>query len=119
MSFKDTSFLELWWPFCSAKWNHLCNFGRGYQEEEFCEILNLDQWFRCHLKDFLSGALAAIVFGGAEPYMQFCRGQYGELTYEVILNLDAWFRKCCLKKKFTDGQRPITIAHLEPSAHGS
>ena len=22
----------------------------------------------------------------------------------------------CLKKKFTDGQRPITIAHLEPSA---
>ena len=29
--------------------------------------------------------------------------------------------RCCLKKKFTDGQkddarRPITIAHLEPSA---
>ena len=28
--------------------NHFCNFGRGYQEEQFCEIilLNLEQWFR-------------------------------------------------------------------------
>ena len=35
-------------------------------------FFNLDQWFRgCHLKDFLSGALAALVFGGAEPFMQF------------------------------------------------
>ena len=55
MPFKDISYLELWWPFCSAEWNCLCNFGRGYIEEEFCEIiLNLDQWFsRCHLKVFL------------------------------------------------------------------
>ena len=62
MSFKDISYLELWWPFCSAELNHLYNFGRGYQEEQFCEvILNLDQWSRrrCHLKDFLPGALAA------------------------------------------------------------
>ena len=50
-------------PF-SAEQNHLCNFGRGHHEEDFCElILNLDQmsfkdishldkWFRrrCHLK---------------------------------------------------------------------
>ena len=34
-------------------------------------ILNLDQWLRCRLKDFLSGALAALLFGGAEPFMQF------------------------------------------------
>ena len=36
--------------------NHLCNFGRRYHEEQFCEIiLNLDQWFRrkCPLKVFL------------------------------------------------------------------
>ena len=47
MSFKDISYLELWWPFCSAEGNHLCNSGRGYQEEQFCEIiLNLYQWFR-------------------------------------------------------------------------
>ena len=56
------------------KRNHLCNFGRGYREEQFCEIiLNLDQWFRrrCHLKDCLSGALVVLVFSGAEPFMQF------------------------------------------------
>ena len=46
MSFKDISYLELWQPFCSAEWNHLCNFDRRYYEEQFCEIiLNLDQWF--------------------------------------------------------------------------
>ena len=47
MPFKGISYLELWLPFCSAERNHMCNFGRGYQEEQFCEIiLNLDQWFR-------------------------------------------------------------------------
>ena len=53
-------------------WNHLCNFGRGHYEEQFCEfILNLGQWFRrCRLKDFLSGALAALLFSGAKPFMQ-------------------------------------------------
>ena len=39
MSFKDISYLELWRPFCSMERDHLCNFGRGYQEEEFCEII--------------------------------------------------------------------------------
>ena len=42
--------------------------------EQLCEIiLNLDQWFRsrCCSKNFLSGALAALLFGGAEPFMQF------------------------------------------------
>ena len=36
-------------------------------------ILNLGQWFkrRLRLKHFLSGALAARLFGGAEPFMQF------------------------------------------------
>ena len=46
MSFKDISYLELWWPLFSAEWNHLCNFGPRLYEEHFCEIiLNLDQWF--------------------------------------------------------------------------
>ena len=52
----------------------MCGFGRGYPVEQFCEIvLNLGQWFRriCQLQDFLSGALAALVFSGAEPFMQF------------------------------------------------
>ena len=75
MSFKDISYLELWQSFCSAKLNHLCNFGRGHTEEQFCEInLNLDQWFR----DFLPGALAA------EPFVQFKRGHHGEYSCEII-----------------------------------
>ena len=74
MAFNDYSYLELWWPFCSVKANHLCKFNRGYPEEQFCEIiLNLDLWFRmrCRLKDFLFGALVALMFSGAEPFMQF------------------------------------------------
>ena len=69
MSLKDISYLELQKPLCPVKRNHLCNFGRRCHDQQFCEIiLNLDQ---CQLKDFLSGALAALVFGGAEPFMQF------------------------------------------------
>ena len=74
MCFKDMSYLELRRPFGSARRNHLCNFGRGYQEEQFCEIiLNFDKWFsrRCHLKDFSSEALASLLFSGAEPFLQF------------------------------------------------
>ena len=44
--------------------NNLYNVGKGYQEEQFCEIiLNLDQWFRrrCCLKIVLSGALLALL----------------------------------------------------------
>ena len=55
MPFKGISYVELWLPFCSAELNHLCNFGRGHYEKQFCElILNLDQWLRqkCRLKDF-------------------------------------------------------------------
>ena len=73
MPFKGI-YLELWQPFCSAEQNHLCNFRRGYYEEQFCEIiLNLGQWFRkrCCLKDFLSGALVVLLFGGMKPFMQF------------------------------------------------
>ena len=73
-SYKDISYLELWWPFCSAGQNHMCNFDVGYQEEQFCGIIiNLNQLFRrCHLKSFfLSGALAALLFSGVEPFVQF------------------------------------------------
>ena len=74
MSYKDISNLELWQPFRSAEQANLRNFGRGCYEEQFCKIiLNLGKWFRriCRLKDFLSGALAALLFVGAESFMQF------------------------------------------------
>ena len=76
MSFKDMSYLVLWPPFCSKEQSHLCNFGKGHYEEQFCEFIsNLGQWIRrrCPLKDFLSGALAALLFSGAKPFMQFCK----------------------------------------------
>ena len=66
MLFKDISYLELWQPFCHAEGNHLCNFGRGYQEEQFSEIiLNLDHCFRrrCVLKIFL-------IWSSGIPYVQ-------------------------------------------------
>ena len=45
---------------------------KGFYEEQFCLIiLNLGERFRrkYRLKDFLSGALTALLFGGAEPFM--------------------------------------------------
>ena len=44
MTFKDISYLELWWPIFLAERNHLCFVGRGHHEEHFCKIiLNLNQ----------------------------------------------------------------------------
>ena len=76
--FKDISYLELWQPFRSVEWNHLCNWGRRHHAEQFYEnILNLDQWFsrRFCLKIFLiwssggpfiqqSGTICAILVKG-------------------------------------------------------
>ena len=50
------------------------------------------------LNDFLSGALAALLFSGAEPLMPFARGHYGEHSFEVVWNLDLWFRRRCRLK---------------------
>ena len=57
MSFKDISYLERWWPSCSAEQNYLCDFGKGYYGEHSCKIiLNLNQRFRkrCRLRIFFS-----------------------------------------------------------------
>ena len=55
--------------------------------EQFCEfILNLGQGFRrrCHLKDFLSGAQAVLLFSGAYHLFNFDRGHHGEHSCVVI-----------------------------------
>ena len=41
-----------------------------HHEGQYCEIImNEGQWFRrCCIKDFLSGALVVLLFGGAEPF---------------------------------------------------
>ena len=80
MSFKEISYLGLWWFFCSAEQNHLCKFGRGYQEEQFCEIiLNLDQWFRRYhfKKSFLEHCLVE-----RNHLCNLERGHNGEHSYE-------------------------------------
>ena len=66
MSFKDISYLELWYSLFSVDWNHLCIIGRRHREEQPCEIiLNLDQWFRrkCCLKVFL-------IWSSGGPFVQ-------------------------------------------------
>ena len=87
MSYKDISYLELWWPFCSAGQNHLCNFDVGYQEQQFCGItINLNQLFRrCHLKVFfLSGALAALCSVEWSHLCNFERGHHEKDSCEAI-----------------------------------
>ena len=68
--------------------DHLCNFVKGYYEEQFFEIiLNLGQWYRrCRLKDFLSGALASLLFSGAKHLCNFKGGIMGNFhvkLYEI------------------------------------
>ena len=125
--FKDISYLELWEHFCSEEWNHLCNFGRGYYEEQFCEII----WI------WASGSGGDIVYKISylelwqpscsveqKSLCKFRRGHHGEHSCEIIWNLDQWFkRRCRLKKKLTHDRRttdaewrPITIAHVEPKS---
>ena len=85
----------------------MCNFGRGHHEVHFCEIiLDLDQWLRCRLKDFLSGALADLLFGEAEPLAGII-GNNPVIFFLIILNLNQWFRReCHSTKKFTDRRTP-------------
>ena len=83
MSFKDISYLELWWPFCLAEENHLCNFAKGYHEEQFCEIiLNLDKWFRrrCLLISYLELWWPSCSMEW-NYLCNFSRGHFGEHTF--------------------------------------
>ena len=103
MLFKYISYLQLWWPFCSAKLDHLGNFGRG-SIRNICEIiLNLDQWFRrkyC-LNTFYLQLWQPFCSLEQKHLDNFGRGPQEEHLCEVILNLAQWFRRCRLKNKFT------------------
>ena len=60
-------------PLCLADRKHLCNFGRGHHDEHFYEfILNFDQCFRrrCRLKIFHIRVLEALLFSGAQQFVQ-------------------------------------------------
>ena len=99
MTFKDISYLEFWWPFCSAEWNCLWNFGRGYYEEQLCEVIfNFDQWFRrkCLLKIFIIWSSGST----CEPFVQFGRRYQEEQICDIIFNLGQWLRDRYLLKIF-------------------
>ena len=97
MLFKDISYLELLCPFCSAEQNHLCNFGRWYYEEQFCEIiLNLDPWFRGKylIKIFLIWSFWRPICSAGQNYLcNFGTGYQEEQFCEIILNLAQWFSR--------------------------
>ena len=99
MPFKYISYLELWWPFCSAERNHLCNFGIGNPEKQFCEfILNKELWYRrCCLKDFYLELLQPSCSVKGNHLCNFCKGHYEEQFCEITFNLGQWFWRCHLK----------------------
>ena len=59
---------------------------RRHHGEHSCEIiLNLDKWLRrCHLKDFISGALAASCSVEQNHLCNFERGRHVEHSCEII-----------------------------------
>ena len=61
---------------------YLCNFGRGYPEEQFCgTILNLDQWLsrRCIIKIFL-------IWSSCSPFSQRSRTICAILVEGIMRN---------------------------------
>ena len=66
-------------PFVQWSRTICANFGRGYQEEQFCEIiLNLDQWFRRgRLKIFL-------IWNSGGPFVQWS-GTICAILVETIM----------------------------------
>ena len=87
MPFKSISYLELWQAFCSAQRNHLCNFGGGNYQEQFCEIiLNLRQWFRrrCRLKYFYLELWQSSCSVEQNHLCNFETGHHMEHSCEVI-----------------------------------
>ena len=89
MSFKYISYLELWRTLCSAERNHLSNFCREYQKEQFCEIiLNLGSGSEeGSFKDISYLELWWPFYSTKWNHLcNFGRGHYGEQFCEFIAN---------------------------------
>ena len=73
MSFKNIFIWSSAGPFVQQSRTICAIMVEGIKKNNSVNLfLILGQWFRrCHLKCFLSGALAALMFSGAEPFMQF------------------------------------------------
>ena len=96
--FKDISYLELWWPFHSAKQKHLCNLSGGHYEEQFFEIiiLNSDQWFsKCLLK----------IFHFIDLLWSFCSAEWNDLCNFGREHHEVHF--CEIILNWTSGSRDV------------
>ena len=74
MSFKKILYLELWWPSCAVERNNLCNLKEGIMGNihvKLYEIWTSGSGGYVVLIHFLSRALAALLFSGLEPFVQF------------------------------------------------
>ena len=98
---QDISYIELWRPFCSKEQNHLCNFGKGHHEEQFCEILfEFGQVVQEKMssKDTSYLELWQPLYSAKWNHLCNCGSSHHEEQFcEIILNLDQYFRRCCLK----------------------
>ena len=55
-----------------------------------------------------------VLFSGAEPFVQFCRGYYEEHFCEFVLNLDQWLRRCHLKDFLSEAVAALLFIGAEP-----
>ena len=125
--FWKISYLELLRPSSSVERNNLSNFERGYHGEHSCEVIwNLDQWFRrCRLKDFFFWALAALLFSGAEPFMQFWkRASWGIFMWSYVkfgpvVQEEMLFKEKVFGRGMHCGRRTKTDHNTSPWAFSS
>ena len=66
------------------------------------------------LQDFLSGALAALLFRSGTIYANLKEDIMGEHSCEVISNLDQWFRICRLKDLLSGALVALLFSGAEP-----
>ena len=118
MLFEGISYLELWQPFCSVERNHLSKSGRGYYEEQFCEIvLDSDHWFRrrYRLKRFLIQSCGGPPVRWSGTIYAISKEGIMEIIHVTLFEI--WTIGSCHLKKILrmegqtdEGQRTITIA---------
>ena len=76
------------------EWNHLCNFGRVHNEEQFCEIIsNLEKWLRRRYRLEKNSYLELwppLCLAERNHLTNNGRGHHEEQFRKVILNLDQW-----------------------------
>ena len=70
--FKDISYLELGLDLCSAEQNHLCDIGSMHHENNSVNLFEFGsviQEGNAVKRDFLSRALAALLFSGTKLFV--------------------------------------------------